>query len=202
MLKCIRSFSLNDFSFSLAYEAMPYIQSTPSIILDSSIRLQLSLRNPSFLTVSSFILVPCLMSKLERFTRHFLGHGLPPFNRFLKFLRKQRQIDVCNMSPSPFQSHHWESQEKLLVQLYDQVLFVFTIFLRSSQTFLLNEGLNRVKQFGHKARGVRCTIKITNSKAGYRRKNRIVTASRKLYLACLERLQYVCFQFSSNATRF
>ena len=36
MLKCIRSFSLHDFSFSLAYEAMPYIQSTSSIILDSS----------------------------------------------------------------------------------------------------------------------------------------------------------------------
>ena len=36
VLKCIRSFSLNDFSFSLAYEAMPYIQSTSSIILDSS----------------------------------------------------------------------------------------------------------------------------------------------------------------------
>ena len=36
VLKCIRSFSLNDFSFSLAYEAMPYIQSTPSIILEIS----------------------------------------------------------------------------------------------------------------------------------------------------------------------
>ena len=36
VLKCIRSFSLHDFSFSLAYEAMPYIQSTSSIILDSS----------------------------------------------------------------------------------------------------------------------------------------------------------------------
>ena len=36
MLKCIRSFSLNDFSFSLAYEAMPYFQSTSSIILESS----------------------------------------------------------------------------------------------------------------------------------------------------------------------
>ena len=36
MLKCIRSFSLHDFSFSLAYEAMPYIQSTPSSLLDGS----------------------------------------------------------------------------------------------------------------------------------------------------------------------
>ena len=36
VLKCIRSFSLHDFSFSLAYEAMLYIQSTSSIILDSS----------------------------------------------------------------------------------------------------------------------------------------------------------------------
>ena len=36
VLKCIRSFSLHDFSFSLANVAVPGIQSTPSIILDSS----------------------------------------------------------------------------------------------------------------------------------------------------------------------
>ena len=36
MLKCIRSFSLHDFSFSLANVAVPGIQSTPSIILDGS----------------------------------------------------------------------------------------------------------------------------------------------------------------------
>ena len=36
VLKCIRSFSLHDFSFSLANVAVPGIQSTPNIILVSS----------------------------------------------------------------------------------------------------------------------------------------------------------------------
>ena len=36
MLKCIRSFSHHDFSFSLAYVAVPGIQSTASLPLDGS----------------------------------------------------------------------------------------------------------------------------------------------------------------------
>ena len=40
--------------------------------------------------------------QIRTVTRHFLGQGLPPFNRFLKFLRKKRQIDVCNISTPLF----------------------------------------------------------------------------------------------------
>ena len=36
MLKCTRFFSHHDFSFSLAYVAVPGIQSTPSSLLDGS----------------------------------------------------------------------------------------------------------------------------------------------------------------------
>ena len=36
VLKCIRSFSHHDFPFSLAYVAVPDIQSTTSLLLDGS----------------------------------------------------------------------------------------------------------------------------------------------------------------------
>ena len=101
VLKCIRSFSLHDFSFSLAYEAMLYIQSTSSIILDSST----SAVVPTQSLIYGGKLFPfgaLFDEQIKRFTRHFLEHGLPPFNRFLKFLRKRRQVDVCNMSTLPF----------------------------------------------------------------------------------------------------
>ena len=146
MLKCIRSFSLNDFSFSLAYEVMPYIQSTPSIILDSSTSAVVPTQ--SLISYGKFLYFGALFDEqIRTIYSPLLGTRTPAIQQISEILKKTEADRCVQYESIAILISPLGIPEKILVQLYDQVLFVFSIFLRSSPTFLLKEGLNRVKQF-------------------------------------------------------
>ena len=125
MLKCIRFFSHHDSSFPLAYVAVPGIQSTPSLLLDGS--------TSAF--VPSQILASASESKFQSFP--FCWYIVRLISTvYLPFL------GTLTFAILQFFIYHWESHagKKLILvfQLFDHVLYVFSIFMRSSQTFPLN----------------------------------------------------------------
>lgn len=96
VLKCVRAFIYNDYSFSLANVAVSSIQSTPSLTLYSSMSAVVS--SPIHISASesklqSFPFCRCIVLLMSKFYSPFLGTLISALLQFLGILQQNSLLD-------------------------------------------------------------------------------------------------------------